>query len=83
MTKSEALMQRRMAVVPRGVGIFNNATAAYAKGAKIIDVDGVEYLDFAGGIGVVNAGHCPPPVDDAIIEQTKKYIHTSFNVVTY
>lgn len=83
MTKSEALMQRRMAVVPRGVGIFNNATAAYAKGAKIIDVDGVEYLDFAGGIGVVNAGHCPPPVVDAIIEQTKKYIHTSFNVVTY
>jgi len=83
MTKSESLLQRRMAVVSNGVGIFNNATAAYAKGAKIVDLDGNEFLDFAGGIGVVNAGHCPQPVVDAIIEQTKKFIHTSFNVVTY
>lgn len=83
MTNSEALMQRRKAVVANGVGIFNNATVAHAKGAKIIDVDGKEFLDFAGGIGVVNAGHCPEPVVEAIIEQTKKYIHTSFNVVTY
>jgi 4-aminobutyrate aminotransferase-like enzyme len=33
-------------------------------------------IDFTGGIGVINAGHCPQPVVDAIIEQAQKYIHT-------
>jgi 4-aminobutyrate aminotransferase/(S)-3-amino-2-methylpropionate transaminase len=54
-----------------------------AKGATITDVDGNEWIDFAGGIGVVNLGHCPDEVVKAIQEQAAKYIHTSFNVVTY
>lgn len=82
-TKSEALLARRRKVVANGVGVFNTATVSHAHGAIITDVDGNELIDFAGGIGVVNAGHTPQPVVDAIIEQTKKYIHTSFNVVTY
>ncbi len=83
MTKSESLLARRKAVVANGVGVFNTATVASANGAIITDVDGKEWIDFAGGIGVVNAGHNPAPVVDAIIEQSKKFIHTSFNVVTY
>lgn len=82
-TKSEALIARRKATVANGVGIFNTATIDSATGATITDVDGNELIDFAGGIGVVNAGHCPEPVVDAIIAQAKKYIHPSFNVVTY
>lgn len=82
-TKSEALLARRRKVVANGVGVFNTATVSKAHGAIITDVDGNELIDFAGGIGVVNAGHTPQAVVDAIIEQTKKYIHTSFNVVTY
>lgn len=81
--KSEALIARRKAVVANGVGIFNTATIDHAHGATIIDVDGNELIDFAGGIGVVNAGHCPEPVVNAIIDQARKYIHPSFNVVTY
>lgn len=81
--KSDALLERRKNAVANGVGVFNTATVESADGATIIDVNGNELIDFAGGIGVVNAGHCPPPVVDAIIEQAKKYIHTSFNVVTY
>ncbi|TVR36728.1 MAG: aminotransferase class III-fold pyridoxal phosphate-dependent enzyme, partial [Cryomorphaceae bacterium] len=81
--KSEALIARRKAVVANGVGIFNTATIDRAHGATIIDVDGNELIDFAGGIGVVNAGHCPEPVVNAIIDQARKYIHPSFNVVTY
>jgi 4-aminobutyrate aminotransferase/(S)-3-amino-2-methylpropionate transaminase len=65
------------------VGVFNTATVQHAKGAIITDVDGRELIDFAGGIGVVNAGHCPEPVVEAIREQAGKYLHTSFNVVTY
>ena len=82
-TKSEDLFDRRKAVVANGVGVFNTATASSAKDATIIDADGKELIDFAGGIGVVNAGHCPEPVVKAIQEQAEKYIHTSFNVVTY
>lgn len=83
MTKSAELLDRRKAVVANGVGVFNTATVSSAKGATITDVDGNELIDFAGGIGVVNAGHCPEPVVKAIQEQAAKYIHTSFNVVTY
>jgi 4-aminobutyrate aminotransferase/(S)-3-amino-2-methylpropionate transaminase len=83
MTKSQELLERRKNVVANGVGVFNTATVTEAKGAIIIDADGRELIDFAGGIGVVNAGHCPEPVVEAIREQAGKYLHTSFNVVTY
>lgn len=82
-TKSQALLERRRRVVANGVGVFNTATVSHAKGAIITDEDGKEWIDFAGGIGVVNAGHCPQPVVDAIKTQADKYLHTSFNVVTY
>ena len=82
-SNSELLLERRKNAVANGVGVFNTATVQSAKGATIIDVDGRELIDFTGGIGVINAGHCPQPVVDAIIEQAQKYIHTSFNVVTY
>ena len=82
-TKAEELLERRKKIVANGVGVFNTATVREAKGAIIIDEDGKELIDFAAGIGVVNAGHCPDVVVAAIREQAGKYIHTSFNVVTY
>ena len=82
-TQSEALMERRRSVVSNGVGVFNTVTVTSAKGATIHDADGNDWIDFSAGIGVVNAGHCPDSVIEAIIEQAQKYIHTSFNVVTY
>ncbi|HQZ94553.1 MAG TPA: aspartate aminotransferase family protein [Flavobacteriales bacterium] len=83
LTKSQELIARRKNAVPNGVGMFNHATAAHASGAMITDVDGRELIDFAGGIGVVNAGHCPPPVVKAIQEQAAKFLHVSFNVASY
>lgn len=83
LTKSQELLNRRTEAVANGVGVFNTATVKDAKGAIITDADGNELIDFAGGIGVVNAGHCPEPVVEAIREQAGKYLHTSFNVVTY
>ena len=83
LTKSQELITRRKNAVPNGVGMFNHATAAHASGATITDVDGRELIDFAGGIGVVNAGHCPPPVVKAIQEQAAKFLHVSFNVASY
>ncbi len=81
--KSDELLERRKAAVAVGVGVFNNATVSHAKGAIVYDVDGRELIDFASGIGVVNAGHCPESVVQAIQEQASNYLHTSFNVVTY
>jgi len=83
LSKSQELLNRRSDVVANGVGVFNTVTVREAKGAIIIDLDGNEFIDFAGGIGVVNAGHCPEPVVAAIREQAGKFLHTSFNVVTY
>lgn len=61
MNNSQIILDRRKQFVPDAIGIFNPSTAASAKGSVIIDADGREMIDFAGGIGVVNAGHCPPP----------------------
>ncbi len=63
--------------------MFSPVTAVSAKGAMLIDADGKEFIDFAGGIGVLNAGHCPKPVVGAIIQQSRKLIHTCFPVAVY
>ena len=83
MSKAKELIERRKNVVPQGVGIFNPATVREAKDGIIIDADGKEMIDFAGGIGVLNAGHCPEPVVKAIQNQAEKLIHACFHVATY
>ncbi len=81
--RSKEILARRKQFVPDAIGIFNPSTAVSAKGAVVTDADGKEMIDFAGGIGVVNAGHCPAPVVQAIAAQAAKMIHCSFNVATY
>lgn len=83
MSNSQKILDRRKQFVPNAIGIFNPSTAASASGSIITDADGKDMIDFAGGIGVVNAGHCPPPVVKAIAEQAAKLIHCSFNVASY
>ena len=83
MMSNADLMARRKALVPNGIGIFNPSTAASAEGAIVIDNEGRELIDFAGGIGVLNTGHCPEPVVEAIKTQSEKLIHACFNVATY
>lgn len=81
--KSRELMARRQQFVARGVGSTMNVFAAKAHGAIIEDVDGNSYIDFAGGIGVMNIGHTRPEVTQAIAEQAAKYVHTCFSVMMY
>lgn len=80
MNNSETLYNRRSKIVPTALGIFNPSTIISAEGAIITDADGRKLIDFAGGIGVQNAGHCPPPVVKAIQEQAGKFIHSCVNV---
>jgi len=83
MRRSEELQRKRDRHVPRGVFNVHPLFVEDAKGAIITDVEGKEYIDFAGGIGVENVGHCALKVVDAIREQAKAYIHTCFHVVMY
>ncbi|HEY6286288.1 MAG TPA: 4-aminobutyrate--2-oxoglutarate transaminase [Ktedonobacteraceae bacterium] len=81
--KSRELMARRQEFVARGVASTMNVFAAKAEGAIIEDVDGNQYIDFAGGIGAMNIGHSRPEVTRAIAEQAAKFTHTCFSVMMY
>jgi len=81
--QSQEFLDRRKNIVANGVSAFNTANVKDAKGTIITEVDGNELIDFARGIGVVNSGHYSPPVVEASREEASKYLHTSFNVVTY
>ncbi|WP_312601314.1 4-aminobutyrate--2-oxoglutarate transaminase [Pseudomonas luteola] len=84
MTDTNAsLMHRRNAAVPRGVGQTHPIFVDRAENAKVWDVEGKEYLDFAGGIAVLNTGHLHPKVVAAVQEQLKKVSHTCFQVLAY
>ena len=78
-----ALLQRRQAAVPRGVGQIHPIVAERAENASVWDVDGREYIDFAGGIAVLNTGHLHPKVVAAVQEQLTKLSHTCFQVLAY
>ncbi|MDE1950555.1 MAG: 4-aminobutyrate--2-oxoglutarate transaminase [Burkholderiales bacterium] len=77
------LMARRHAAVPRGVGQAHQIFIQRAVNAELWDVEGRRYIDFAGGIAVLNTGHCHPGVIAAVKAQLDLYTHTCFQVVAY
>ncbi len=80
---SLALSARRKQAVSRGVPQITPVFVASASGATLTDVDGNVFLDFAGGIGCINAGHSDPAVTSAIRAQSEKFLHTCFMVSPY
>jgi 4-aminobutyrate aminotransferase/(S)-3-amino-2-methylpropionate transaminase len=84
-TESEQaeLAELRRRYIPRGITTAHPLVADHAKGAEIWDVAGRRYIDFAGGIGVLNVGHSHPHVMEAVRAQLDKVTHTSFQVVMY
>ena len=81
--KSEALHQRRIATVSAGVAATFPVYAESAHDATIIDVDGNEFLDLTGGIGVMTIGHTNEAVVAAVADQAEKVTHTLFAVAGY
>ena len=77
------LLARREAAVPRGVASAAPVFADRAENAELWDVEGKRYIDFAGGIAVLNTGHRHPAVIAAAKAQEDRYTHTSFQVVPY
>ena len=78
-----ALMTRRRAAVARGVGQAHEIFVARGRNAELWDVEGKRYIDFAGGIAVLNTGHCHPEITDAVKAQLDRYTHTCFQVLAY
>jgi len=78
-----ALMARRQAAIPRGVGQSHEVFIAKGENAEIWDVEGKRYIDFAGGIAVLNTGHRHPAVIEAVKAQLDQYTHTCFQVLAY
>ncbi len=77
------LMARRNAAIPRGVGHSHQIFIAKGENAEIWDVEGRRYIDFAGGIAVLNTGHRNPAVIEAVKAQLDQYTHTCFQVLAY
>ncbi|MBB4614198.1 4-aminobutyrate--2-oxoglutarate transaminase [Novosphingobium taihuense] len=81
--KNQTLLTRRANAVPRGVSTATPVFAARAENAEIWDVEGKRYVDFAGGIAVLNVGHRHPRVVAAVEQQLRAYTHTAFQVMAY
>lgn len=77
------LLRQRDQFVPRGLVTAHPLVIDRAQGAELWDVDGKRYLDFVGGIGVLNIGHNHPKVVAAVQAQLQKVSHACFQVVAY
>lgn len=83
MSENKTLLARRQLAVPRGVATATPIFADRAENAELWDVEGKRYVDFAGGIAVLNTGHRHPAVMAAVDRQLARFTHTAFQVVAY
>ncbi len=77
------LLRQRDQFVPRGLVTAHPLVIDRAQGTELWDVDGKRYLDFVGGIGVLNVGHNHAKVVAAVQAQLHKVSHACFQVVAY
>jgi len=82
-TSTAALLELRASEVARGVSNAHPIFVERASGARLWDIDGKEYIDFVGGIGVLNVGHAHPRVRAAVEQQLDRFTHTCFQVAMY
>src|SRR6267143_2826640 len=80
---AEELKALRERNVPRGVTTAHPLVAHHARGSELWDSTGRRYIDFVGGIGVMNVGHNHPRVMEAVRAQLERTTHTAFQVVMY
>ena len=83
MPDNATLNARRLAATPRGVATATTVFAARAENSELWDVEGRRYIDFAGGIAVLNTGHRNPVVMKRVEEQLARFTHTAYQVAPY
>jgi 4-aminobutyrate aminotransferase/(S)-3-amino-2-methylpropionate transaminase len=80
---TQGLLERRAKAIARGAGMAAPVFAQKAENAEIWDVEGRRFIDFAGGIAVLNAGHRNPIVMKRVQEQLNSFTHTCFTIMPY
>ncbi len=80
---SKVLIDKREETLPRGIGCSAPCVIKRGEGAMFEDLDGNIFMDWVGGIGVLNVGHAHPEVVKAAQDQLEKYFHVQINVVHY
>ncbi len=81
--KAQAILEKRTQVTPKAIGTVYPVVISRGEGAMIEDVDGNRFLDWIGGVGVLNIGYSQPEVVAAVQEQAQKYFHCMFGAVTH
>ena len=83
MSTNADLLARRTSATPRGVSVATQVFIDKAENAEIWDVEGNRFIDFAGGIAVLNTGHRHPKVIKAVKDQLDRFTHACFQVTAY
>ena len=81
--RSQEILARHDRVVARPLAIYLPLVVQSGSGATITDVDGNTFIDFTGGVGVLNVGHSHPRVVAAAQEQLERFSHTDYTIVPY
>lgn len=81
--KAQEVIARRKEAIPNAIGCAYPVVIEKGDGAMIQDVDGNKFLDWIGGVGVLNAGFTHPEVVEAVKAQAEKYFHGMQNIVTH
>jgi 4-aminobutyrate aminotransferase/(S)-3-amino-2-methylpropionate transaminase len=81
--RSREILERKAQVIAEPLSVYLPVVVDHAHGALLTDVDGNTFVDFTGGVGVLNVGHTHPRVVEAVQEQAAKFLHTDFTIVPY
>src|SRR5919202_3806195 len=81
--KSRGVLAKHERYVARGLALGFPAAISEARGALLTDVDGNQFIDLAGGVGVLNVGHSDPEVVGAARDQLERFVHTDYTVAPY
>ncbi len=81
--RSREILERKDRAVASPLAVYLPLVVAEAHGSTVTDVDGNTFIDFTGGVGVLNVGHTHPRVVEAVQEQAARFIHTDFTIVPY
>lgn len=81
--KASAILKRREEAMPGAIKSVYPCVIHRGEGAMIEDVDGNRFLDWVGGVGVLNIGYSHPELIEAVKDQSEKYFHAMMNIVTH
>lgn len=81
--KASIVIERRKKYIPNAIGCIYPVVIDRAEGAIVLDVDGNKFLDFIGGVGVLNIGYSHSEIINVVKAQSEKYFHAMFNTMTH